>query len=85
MFVYLRTMFSPTRRLLAVLLVRVLALECFRIEEMGAKFLRWVRMSLLAAWGTCKRSVVARTRRFPLFQSFGAAKYHLKNSNIEMK
>ncbi len=51
-------MFEPTRRLLAVPLVRALALECFRIEEeMGAKFLRGVRMSLLAARGTCKLNV----------------------------
>jgi hypothetical protein len=51
-------MFEPTRRLLAVPLVRALALECFRIEEeMGAKFLRGVRMGLLAARGTCKLSV----------------------------
>ena len=50
-------MFEPTRRLLAVPLVRALALECFRIEEeLGAKFLRGVRMSLLAARGTCKLS-----------------------------
>ncbi len=53
-FVYLRTMFAPTRRLIAVPLVRALALYRVRIEEeMGAKFLRGVRMGLLAARGTC--------------------------------